>query len=196
MSEHPSCWSRGMSRVRAFAATLACLASLSATAAEPAPDPGTAFYETRFLEGMIDHHAMAVHMSQTCVQKAVHEALRSLCEQIIAAQQAEISQMQTWLQAWYDVSYQPEMKPGEMHRMHRLMSLSGAEYEMRFLESMIRHHRTAVIEGGHCMERAYHDELVALCENMVAMQSEEIRLMRAWLCEWYGKCGAIDRRSS
>ncbi|NMG54904.1 DUF305 domain-containing protein [Aromatoleum aromaticum] len=33
--------------------------------------------------------------------KAVHEALRSLCQQIIAAQQA--ADMQTWLQAWYEL---------------------------------------------------------------------------------------------
>lgn len=95
MSAHACCWSRGLSKVRAFTATLACFASLSAAAAEPAPDPAAAFYETRFMEGMIDHHAMAVQMSQTCIEKAVHEALRSLCEQIIAAQQAEITQLQT-----------------------------------------------------------------------------------------------------
>lgn len=91
--------------------------------------------------------------------------------------------MQTWLQTWYDSSYQPEMTPGSMQRMEKLASLAGAEYEIRFLELMIRHHRMAVIEGARCMERAYHPELIGLCESIVASQAEEIRLMRSWLCE-------------
>ena len=58
-------------------------------------------FEIRFLEGMIDHHAMAVHMSELLHLQATHSELRSLGDSIAVAQSAEITQMQTWLQQWY-----------------------------------------------------------------------------------------------
>lgn len=40
---------------------------------------------------MIDHHRVAVHMSMTCIDKAVHNELRRLCERIMERQAEEIS---------------------------------------------------------------------------------------------------------
>lgn len=39
------------------------------------------------------------------------------------------------------------------------------------------------------MDRAYHAELRALCENIIVAQSAEIEQMQTWLCQWYGECG-------
>lgn len=50
---------------------------------------------------------------------------------------------------------------------------------------MIRHHRAAVREGERCIDRAYHEDLVELCEDIVEAQTAEIALMRGWLSEWY-----------
>lgn len=46
------------------------LAALTAPvmAEAPAPNPGTANFETKFMTDMIDHHAMAVHMLR-CVSR-------------------------------------------------------------------------------------------------------------------------------
>ena len=48
------------------------VAGRASPAAAPAPDTPTAKYEVRFMEEMIHHHMMAVHMSETCIMKAVH----------------------------------------------------------------------------------------------------------------------------
>ena len=32
-------------------------------------------------------------------------------------------------------------------------------------------------------------ELVEMCEGIVMTQTEEIRQMQAWLCDWYDICG-------
>ncbi len=61
----------------------------------PAPNSGTANFETKFMTDMIDHHAMAVHMAEMCLEKAVHEELRTTCEEIIATQSQEIELMQS-----------------------------------------------------------------------------------------------------
>jgi uncharacterized protein (DUF305 family) len=152
----------------------------------PAPDPATAHYEVKFMTDMIDHHAMAVMMANMCLQKAQHPELRSLCENIIATQTHEIEEMQSWLQSWYGVSYEPDVK--DNGQMKKLMSLSGAVFEIEFMQMMIRHHYKAVKEGEQCVTRAYHPELRQLCQNIVVTQTQEIRQMQQWLCSWYQIC--------
>jgi uncharacterized protein (DUF305 family) len=102
-------------------------------ASAPASRPSTANFEIKFMTDMIDHHHMAVMMAEMCITKAVHSELRALCERIRAAQMAEIEQMQTWLQQWYGISYEPVMRPGDQNMMDR-----------RAAQSLREHHQDAV----------------------------------------------------
>ena len=154
----------------------------------PAPEQSIANYEVRFMQEMIDHHALAVMMAEVCLEKAVHEELRAMCEQIIAVQLQEIETMQSWLQEWYGITYEPEIKPGDMQQVEKLESTSGAEFEIMFMEMMIKHHTKAIKRATTCTERAYHPDLVNLCEGIIQAQQAEIAQMQAWLCEWYGIC--------
>jgi uncharacterized protein (DUF305 family) len=170
----------------AFAALATGAAPAAADA--PAPRPSTARFEARFMEGMIDHHGMAVEMGEVCLGRAVHAELRALCEQMIAAQSAEITQMQAWLADWYGVRHEPEMTPGDMRMIERLASMSGAEFEIDFMKMLIRHHWKAVVRASSCVDRAFHGALTSLCTNIIETQVAEIRELRGWLCEWYGVC--------
>lgn len=157
-------------------------------ASTAAPTPPAANFEVRFMTGMIDHHQMAIEMAEICLDKAQHEELRQMCRNIIATQTAEIQQMQAWLQDWYGISYAPTMKPGDRKMLERLASLDGAEFEIAFMEMMIKHHEKAIKEARHCLEKAFHAELREMCEQIMAAQSAEIAQLRAWLCQWYGRC--------
>jgi hypothetical protein len=68
-----------------------------ARASGPAPEQAITNYEIDFLQDMIDHHHMAVMTGEMCVEKALHEELRALCQEIVAAQSQEIATMQFWL---------------------------------------------------------------------------------------------------
>lgn len=57
-----------------------------------------ATFDRMFLQVMIDHHQDAVTMSQTELAQGNNPATRNLAQQIISAQQAEISEMQALLQ--------------------------------------------------------------------------------------------------
>lgn len=160
----------------------------AAVASMPASDPSAANYEVKFMTDMIDHHMMAIMTSQVCLEEALHEDLRVMCQEIIAAQSAEIAQMQAWLQDWYGMTYEPDMKPGGERTMERLAALESAEFEIAFMEMMIKHHEKAVKEGEHCLGKAGHGALIAMCQNVIATQSQEIATMEQWLCEWYGEC--------
>jgi uncharacterized protein (DUF305 family) len=181
---HPIGWLAQFAGMLSLA--LACGAS---PAAAPAPDTATAKYEARFMEEMIDHHMMAVHMSEMCLMKAFHPELQALCLQMKTAQQQEIMAMEQWLVTWYGVAPGAhEMNPGQHHRMQKLAELSGAEFEIEFMQQMIRHHHMAVVKSSQCVGRAYHAELQDLCANIVRTQLAEIEQMQAWLCSWYGLC--------
>lgn len=154
----------------------------------PASNSGTANFETKFMTDMIDHHAMAVHMGEMCLEKAIHEELRMACEEIIATQTQEIELMQSWLSSWYGITYEPQMNPSAMRQMEKMMAMSSEEFEIAFMEDMIRHHEGAIREAEKCLNRAYHQDLIDTCENIIETQSTEIAEMEAWLCEWYSIC--------
>lgn len=151
----------------------------------PSPDKKTAKFEITFMEGMIDHHAMAVMMAEMCLMKAVHPELIASCQNIVATQTAEIEMMQMWLQDWYGISYEPDMHMGKMEGH---MRMDPEQFEKWFMKRMISHHATAIKEAQDCLEEAYHGELISMCQNIIAAQSQEIDMMQAWLCEWYGVC--------
>lgn len=161
------------------------LALANPVAAEgPASDTPTAKFEVRFMEDMIEHHMMAVHMGEMCLEKAVHPELKAMCEEVVATQMMEIEQVQGWLMEWYGIAYMPEMKmTGEMMR---LMSLEGGAFEEVFMKTMIRHHWGGILESRQAVSRAGHEELRDLGTAIIAAQSQEMGQMQTWLREWYG----------
>lgn len=152
----------------------------------------TAQFEIRWMQNMIDHHHMAVMMAEICLQKAVHPELKTLCENIIAAQTREIRQMQGWLRDWYGITYEPQMKPGDMRQMEKMAALSPTEFEIAFMEEMIRHHRMAIMEAQMALRKASHEELKQLARDIIRTQSQEIQQMRTWLCQWYNRCRGME----
>lgn len=160
--------------------------ALPAVASAPAPDQSTAGYEIKFMQGMIDHHQMAVMTATICLEEAVHDELRAMCEEIIATQSQEIETMQMWLQDWYGISYEPAMSSSGMRTVERLAMLEGEEFEIAFMEMMIRHHEGAIKDASKCLQKAYHEELLSMCEAIIDAQQAEIEQMEAWLSEWYG----------
>jgi uncharacterized protein (DUF305 family) len=175
----------------------ALLLAPPATADAPASDPDAAAFEVEFLEMMIDHHQMAVHMSMTCLDKAVNTELGRLCGKIMESQAEEISLMREWLMDWYGIDHEPSMDdPMHHEQMMQLEELSGSEYEIAFLQMMSEHHAMAVVDGQECQSSAEHHELVRLCRSIVLTQRREIRQMEMWLCRWYGDCSFAYFRSA
>jgi uncharacterized protein (DUF305 family) len=163
--------------------------SSDATADEPAPHPQQRRFEIRFLEDMIDHHHMAVMMAEMCMEKELpHLELTEMCESIATAQMAEIEQMHAWLEAWYGREHGPEMTRPMERDMEALAELDGEEFEIEFMQMMIKHHKQAVRAGRQCVRRADHEDLITLCQDIVESQSAEIEQMESWLCEWYEIC--------
>jgi uncharacterized protein (DUF305 family) len=156
-----------------------------ATAGQQQPKSGM---EVNYMEFTIDHHGMGIMMAQMCIEKAVHAELRELCQRNLEAQTAELRQLQSWLQTWYGITYEPRLTQGDQRMMEMLAALEGAEFEIEFMETFSRHHHQIVQRSEPVASHAVHAELRQLARDIIQAQTADIRLMLTWLCQWYDIC--------
>ncbi|MFN8530114.1 MAG: DUF305 domain-containing protein [Anaerolineae bacterium] len=163
--------------------------------------------EVRFLEGMIDHHQMALDMANDCLGKATTDEVLTFCQGVIDAQTPEIEQMIVWLHDWYHIDYAPvpmTLDSGmdgmsgmsgmsgmggsegpftdpamSMGMMAGLNRYTGLDYDIAWLESMIDHHDDALHMSIRLLRRDLHPELRDLAVRIIAAQTEEIAHMEA-----------------
>lgn len=201
---------------------LLALAALGVPLAEPAhaDSPGTGRAgraEVRYMEGMIDHHQMALDMAGHCLEKAATEAVRAACQSVVDAQTAEIETLRGWQREWYGIEYAPmpmadlmdlmgmgaesgmEMGHGDhtadpaadMPLMMGMMSgfdrVEGVDYELAWLEAMIDHHDDAVHMSERILPRAQHDDLRALAQQIIDAQTAEIDQYEALIADLGGE---------
>ncbi len=170
--------------------------------------------EVRYMEGMIDHHQMALDMAEDCLTKVETESFRAVCQGVIDAQTPEIETLRGWLREWYGIEYAPmamselmelmdlapdagmEMGHGDhtanpmtdmpmmMGMMAGLDRVEGAEYEAAWLEAMVDHHDDAVHMSERILERAEHADLRALAQQIIDDQTAEIERMESMLAEY------------
>ncbi|NEQ27465.1 MAG: DUF305 domain-containing protein, partial [Microcoleus sp. SIO2G3] len=63
--------------------------------------PKNETFDLRFVDGMIPHHEGAVAMAQDAIEKSNRPEIKQLAQEIIDAQEREISQLKQWRQSWY-----------------------------------------------------------------------------------------------
>lgn len=147
-----------------------------------------------FAQGMAPHHQQAIEMSDLLLAKnGVDERVRTLAEEIKAAQQPEIEQMDAWLQEWGagtdggmdhgDMGHDMGSGGGMMSEedMAALGAAPGPEASTLYLEQMTQHHEGAVAMAQEQVEQGQDPDAVALAEKVVTDQQAEIEQMRALL---------------
>ncbi len=136
--------------------------------------------ERAFLELMIPHHQEAVSTAKEVLERGgTLPEVTTLAEGIITAQEKEIADMKSWYKAWYGEEYQDKGSYTPM--MGDLSSLSGAELDRAFLESMIEHHTGALMQAQVVAPSATHPETIGLAKAIAENQSNEIITMRILL---------------
>jgi uncharacterized protein (DUF305 family) len=79
-----------------------------------------------------------------------------------------------------------EMKHGSMtHKMD--IGPANANYDLRFLDSMIPHHQGALVMSKEVLKKSKRPELIKLAKSIISEQQKEIIQMQQWRKQWYPK---------
>lgn len=163
---------------------VALLAAAGLTACGGSEDHNAA--DIAFAQGMIPHHQQALEMADLVTAEASVD-VRDVATQIKTAQQPEIETLEGWLDEWDAEDDMGGMDHGDDHgqdgmvsesSMASLQKLSGAEFERRWLELMIKHHEGAIDAAVIEVRDGRNGEAVHLANEIVDAQQAEIDTMK------------------
>ncbi len=152
--------------------------------------------DTRFMQGMIGHHAQALEMAALVESRTKNDALRRLALRIDVSQRDEMAMMREWLTRRGELLPDPHAHhhahgrmPGMLTaaQMQRLAEATGPAFDRLFLEGMIQHHEGALTMVRELMATrgaGQEPELYDFVSEVEADQGMEIARMRALLKEF------------
>ncbi|CAN5680895.1 hypothetical protein BH24ACT22_BH24ACT22_16290 [soil metagenome] len=162
-----------------------------------AREPGNDSAEAGFARDMMIHHAQAVEMAEIVRPKTENDRIRSLATDITLTQQAQIGQMQGWLNLWdlplagtepamtwmgmSNEGRMPGMASGE--EINRLRDLPPEEADALFLQLMIPHHEAAIPMSKAVLDETSNPVVERLANAIVSSQESEISIMQKMLRE-------------
>lgn len=181
--------------VAALAVSVVLLFGLSVFLWISAREPGNSSAEAGFARDMIVHHSQAVEMSGIVRDRTENDRINTLATDIALTQQAQIGQMQGWLDlwglpvagsepamSWMGMAHEGRM-PGmaAQEEVNRLRTLPPEEADQLFLRLMIPHHEAAVPMSEAALERTNNPTVENLANAIVASQQAEIEIMKEML---------------
>jgi uncharacterized protein (DUF305 family) len=141
-----------------------------------------------FATMMISHHRGAVEMARAELESGTDNQIRKLAEEIIAAQEIEIADMQKILSRLplgdakaNKAGYGALM--GSMSGMMSHSATSTGNMDKDFVQAMIPHHEGAVEMAKVQIQYGRDQELTAMAHKMIDDQTSEIAQMNQWLKE-------------
>lgn len=149
----------------------------------------TGDFDLDFANMMMMHHQAAIDMSEVEIAKGADAQLKTMAQNIITAQKAEIDQMEQFVKNYK----MPEAKKenGEMHNelgetMKAMMDkMNGMQMtgntDKDFVMMMIPHHESAVTMAGDELTHGKQLELKKMAQKMIADQNKEITEFKTWL---------------
>ncbi|HEX5144181.1 MAG TPA: DUF305 domain-containing protein [Mycobacterium sp.] len=150
--------------------------------------------DVTFVTHMIPHHQQALELAALVPDRSTNAELKTLAQQIEAAQQPEISTMKAFLVQWNGgesagAAPTTTMDHGGMAMngmvddatMAKLKTLQGAEFDKLWLQSMIAHHQGAVEMAKTELASGRNVDAKQLAQNIVSGQQAEIDQMQKML---------------
>jgi uncharacterized protein (DUF305 family) len=156
----------------------------SASATAPTAQHNAA--DVTFAQMMIPHHAQAVQMSQTMLEKqGIPADVTALAIKIKAAQGPEIDLMTGWLKSWNEPVSMPSSHTSQgMNGMMgdedivKLGAAQGKEAARIFLQQMIAHHEGAIMMAKTETTSGKNADAIKLSKDIVSAQEAEIQDMQ------------------
>ena len=154
--------------------------------------------DVRFMQGMIQHHAQALRMTDLVPTRSQRQRIKLLAKRIDLSQQAEIDLMRNWLEARNEAAPELHRIHGHAHgagmgrrmpgmlteaQLKRLAAVRGDIFDRLFLQGMIRHHQGAVtmVTDLYAGGAGAESEIDAFARSVDADQQIEIDRMERLL---------------
>jgi uncharacterized protein (DUF305 family) len=164
-------------------------------------DPGEHSADAGFARDMSAHHAQAVEMGMLAYRQASTPGIRTLGGDIAMTQQAQIGMMDAWLVDWglSNNSDDPPMAwipdgaemmngnlmPGMATReeIKQLEGEQGPEFDILFLQYMLRHHLGGIHMARAVLETDPEPEVASLANTMIKNQTNEVDVLKKMLAD-------------
>jgi uncharacterized protein (DUF305 family) len=139
-------------------------------------------FDRAFIDAVVPHHQSAIEMAKAAKEEGLSQpALIEIADDIIVTQQAEIDRMLEWREKWYGSrEIDPEgaealgLSEAEMGMEHTAEDIrASVDIDQAFAEMMMAHHEGAITMAELALERAQHEEIKSLAEDIIAAQSRE-----------------------
>ena len=152
--------------------------------------------DIEFMQGMIHHHLQAIDMTDLLARNTQSEDMRKLGLRMSLSQSDEIKMMRHWLEVRGQIppgdhaNHMPgaPMMPGMLsaEEMTKLAAANGREFDILFLQGMIKHHIGALtmVDGLFKTDGAgQQSEIFAFATDVEADQRADIDRMTGMLAE-------------
>jgi uncharacterized protein (DUF305 family) len=157
--------------------------------------PGASYTvaDVEFMQGMIAHHAQAIHMSRMAEAHRANPRVLRFATKIDQSQVAEIRLMQEWLVHYGQVapdtsSWRTMTMPGMLTevQLKTLDAAVGVEFDRAFLTLMIQHHEGALQMVADLFAKpgaGQEIDVNVFANDVVTVQTAEIGVMRQMLSQ-------------
>ncbi|SDU71182.1 DUF305 domain-containing protein [Jiangella alkaliphila] len=155
--------------------------------------------DVAFVQGMIQHHAQALVMTDLVVERAGSDDLPLMAERMDVSQRDEIALLEEWLETrgedvpdasgeHHEHGEDGQVMPGMLtdDDLARLAAATGRDFDELFLLYMIRHHEGALVMVGELLtagEGGQESALFQLAQHIDSDQGIEIARMKSLLAE-------------
>ena len=162
-------------------------------------------FDRLYIDMMIPHHASIVALAQAALPRLTDERLRTLAENVVAAQTTEIEELRGYRETWYGspdplplaetemMTVTPDM-PAPMGEMMAQMDAAtqvarfcaADDADLAFIDLTIPHHLSAVAASETALQRSTHAEARAFAQRVIDAQRREIDELRGIREALYG----------
>ncbi len=180
--------------------------------ADNSSTPARDSVDVGFTQDMSTHHLQGVTMANIAREKTADPAIRQLAFDIASTQLEQVGRMKGWLFLWGypeqsvdgehmwwmtsgshghdapasdsgsgDNRRMPGMASSE--EITRLRSLTGVEFDVYFLQLMLRHHKGGAPMAEYAATRAGQSVVRTLADNMLKSQTSESTYMQQLITE-------------
>ncbi|RKT57298.1 DUF305 domain-containing protein [Saccharothrix australiensis] len=170
--------------------------------------PGKDSVDIGFAQDMAVHHLQGITMANTARDKTADPAIRQLAFDIESTQLEQVGRMKGWLTLWgapeqsVDGTHMAWMESASHHssssnggtsglmpgmatsdELAKLRSLSGTEFDVYFLQLMLRHHEGGAPMAQYAATHAGLPVVRTLADNMLKSQAGESTYMKQLIAE-------------